>query len=106
MFMGNIWDVCGDHVELDTSVKYDNVDKPYHYASHGLETIKKIEAIIDGLPAREAAMLANIIKYSDRAGLKNSAEEDLAKANNYAHRMVFGHWRGESDVVVDNKDSN
>lgn len=88
------------------ALMYNNVDNPYHYASHGLETIKKIEAIIDGLPAREAAMLANIIKYSDRAGLKNSAEEDLAKANNYAHRMVFGHWRGESNDVADNKDSN
>lgn len=95
MFMSNICDACGDPVEFDTPVKYDNVDKPYHYASHGLETIEKIEAIIDGLPARKAAMLANIIKYSDRAGLKNSAEEDLAKANNYAHRLVFGHWRGE-----------
>lgn len=102
MLMSNMCDACGDPVEFDAPVKYDNVDKPYHYASHGgLETIEKIEAIIDGLPARKAAMLANIIKYSDRAGLKNSAEEDLAKANNYAHRMVFGHWRGESD-----KDSN
>lgn len=99
--MNNMCDVCGDHVELDTPVKYDNVDKPYHYASHRLETIEKIEAIIDGLPAREAALLANIIKYSDRAGLKNSAEEDLAKANNYAHRLVYKHWRGESG-----KDSN
>lgn len=100
--MNNVCDVWGDPVKLDTPVKYDNVDKPYHYTSHGgLETIEKIEAIIDGLPAREAAMLANIIKYSDRAGLKNSAEEDLAKANNYAHRLVFGHWRGDGD-----KDSN
>lgn len=96
MFMSNICDACGDPVEFDAPVKYDDVDKPYHYASHGLETIEKIEAIIDGLPARKAAMLANIIKYSDRAGLKNSAEEDLAKANNYAHRLVYGRWRGES----------
>lgn len=101
MLMSNMCDACGDPVEFDAPVKYDDVDKPYHYASHGLETIKKIEAIIDGLPAREAAMLANIIKYSDRAGLKNSAEEDLAKANNYAHRLVYKHWRGDGG-----KDSN
>lgn len=94
--MNNLCDACGEPIELCTPVEYDNVDKPYHYASHGLETIEKIEAIIDGLPAREAAMLANVIKYSDRAGLKNSADEDLAKANNYAHRLVYGHWRGES----------
>lgn len=77
---------------LDTTV-YDNVDKPYHYISHNIETIDKINIVIDGLPAREAVLLANIIKYVDRAGLKGDTIEDLEKANNYAHRLVYNHWR-------------
>lgn len=72
---------------------YDSISHPYHYASHGIETIDKIEAVVDGLPAKEATLLANIIKYVDRAGLKDNAEKDLAKANAYAHRLVYGHWR-------------
>lgn len=73
--------------------EYDTVSRPYHYASHGIETIDKIEAVIDGLPAKEAALLANVIKYVDRAGLKDDAKKDLDKANAYAHRLVYGYWR-------------
>lgn len=73
--------------------KYDDVSHPSHYTSHGIETIDKIEAVIDGLPAKEAALLANVIKYVDRAGLKDDAKKDLDKANAYAHRLVYGHWR-------------
>lgn len=73
--------------------EYDAVSRPYHYASHGIETIDKIEAVIDGLPAKKAALLANVIKYVDRAGLKDDAKKDLDKANAYAHRLVYGHWR-------------
>lgn len=73
--------------------EYDAVNHPFHYTSHGLETIEKIEAIIDGLPAKEGALLSNVLKYFDRAGLKDDAAQDLDKANNYAHRLVFGKWR-------------
>ena len=69
------------------------VDNPAHYTAGKVETIDKIEAVVEGLPAPQAVLLANVIKYVDRAGLKGDAGEDLAKANNYAHRLVFGDWR-------------
>lgn len=72
--------------------EYNVVNRPKHYCSHGLETIDKIEAVIEGLPAKEAYLLANIIKYVDRAGFKDDAAQDLAKANAYAHRLVYGEW--------------
>lgn len=58
-----------------------------------VETIDKIEAVIDGLPAREAFLLGQVIRYADRAGLKDEPEVDLGKANNYAHRLVTKRWR-------------
>ena len=60
-----------------------------------METIDKIEAVIDGLPAREAFLLGQVIRYTDRAGRKDVPEVDLGKANNYAHRLVTGEWRGD-----------
>ena len=69
------------------------VDSPSHYTSGTVETIEKIEAVTKGLNARAAYLLGNIIKYVDRAGKKGDAAEDLAKANNYAHRLVTGEWR-------------
>lgn len=76
-------------------VGYDMVDKPSHYRSGAIETIKKIEAIVDGLPAKEAYLLGNVIKYADRAGKKDDENQDMSKANNYAHRLVYGEWRHE-----------
>lgn len=73
----------------------DMVNKPLHYCSGKLETINKIETVIEGLPAKQASCLANVLKYFDRAGLKDYAEQDLDKANNYAHRLVYGNWRHE-----------
>ena len=73
----------------------DVVDKPSHYRSGEIETIKKIEAIVEGLPADKAYLLGNVIKYCDRAGKKDDAAQDMSKANNYAHRLVYGSWRHE-----------
>lgn len=78
----------------------DNEDKdmiyhPNHYCSGKIETINKIEAVVDGLPAKQAIALANVLKYFDRAGLKDSAEQDLDKANNYAFRLATGKWRNK-----------
>lgn len=75
--------------------EHDAVNKPLHYCSGKIETIDKIEAVIDGLPAKKAASLANVLKYFDRAGLKDDTKQDLDKANNYAHRLVRGKWRNE-----------
>ena len=69
------------------------VDSPSHYTSGEVETIEKIEAVTEGLNARAAYLLGNVIKYVDRAGKKGDAAEDLAKANNYAHRLCTGEWR-------------
>lgn len=73
----------------------DMVNRPSHYCAGKMETIEKIEAVINGLPAKQASCLANVLKYFDRAGLKDDAEQDLDKANNYAHRLVHGSWRYE-----------
>lgn len=70
----------------------ETVDSPEWYEG-GVETIAKIEAVVDGLPAREAYLLGQVIRYCDRAGKKDEADIDLGKANNYAHRLVSGEWR-------------
>ena len=71
------------------------VRDPEWYVAGGVETIDKIEAVIDGLPAREAFLLGQVVRYVDRAGLKDEPEVDLGKANNYAHRLVTGDWRSD-----------
>lgn len=71
----------------------ETVRDPDWYTSGAVETIDKIEAVIDGLPAREAFLLGQVIRYVDRAGEKDDPAIDLGKANNYAHRLVFKHWR-------------
>ena len=68
------------------------VDSPGWYGGP-VETIDKIEAIVDGLPPREAYLLGQVLRYADRAGRKDEAATDLGKANNYAHRLVYGRWR-------------
>ena len=85
-----------DKVEACDAEVYDAVDKPIHYCSHSIETINKIESVVDGLPAKQAVSLANILKYFDRAGMKDSAKQDLSKANNYAFRLVTGEWRKDN----------
>lgn len=94
--LGDLRSLIRDHadeLELKTVGEESAVDNPAHYTAGKVETIDKIEAVVEGLPASQAVLLANVIKYVDRAGLKGDAGEDLAKANNYAHRLVFGDWR-------------
>ena len=69
------------------------VDSPSWYTSGGVETIEKIERAVDGLPAVQAYALGQVLRYFDRAGKKDATETDLGKANNYAHRLVYGKWR-------------
>lgn len=101
-YIEKMYDECDfnneDAVNNETSeiIQHDAVNKPTHYCSGKIETIDKIESVIDGLPAREAAALSNVLKYFDRAGLKDNAEQDLSKANNYAFRLVTGKWRNAS----------
>lgn len=78
--------------------KHDAVYRPSHYANKPTETVDAIEAVIDGLDARSGYLLGNIIKYVDRRDDKGHPEQDLAKANNYAHRLVTGKWRQNKEV--------
>ena len=71
----------------------DMVNSPNHYCSGKLETIEKIKIVLDGIEGEAAYDLGNILKYFDRAGLKDDEIQDLYKANNYAHRLVTGKWR-------------
>nr|DAM65690.1 MAG TPA: nucelotide kinase [Caudoviricetes sp.] len=73
----------------------ETVHDPGWYTSGAVETIAKIEAVIDGLPAREAFLLGQVIRYADRAGEKDDPAVDLGKANNYAFRLVTGDWRSD-----------
>lgn len=75
----------------------ETVQSPPWYTSGAIETCDKVEAVIDGLPAREAWCLAQVLRYFDRAGLKDDPGTDLGKANNYAHRLVTGEWREARD---------
>ena len=73
----------------------DDVFSPSHYDG----TRDKISEVVDGLPADFAIDLFNVLKYFDRAGRKSgeSRSRDLAKANNYAHRLATGRFRDEVD---------
>lgn len=71
------------------------VDSPSWYTSGDVETIVKIERVVDGLPAVQAYALGQVLRYFDRAGKKDATDTDLGKANNYAHRLVYGEWRDE-----------
>ena len=71
----------------------DTVNHPEHYPDGSIEWIEKV---IDGLDAKSAYLLGNVLKYVIRAGKKN--DDDLDKANNYAHRLCTGRWRWEEGV--------
>lgn len=73
------------------------VDSPSWYTSGEVETIEKIERVVDGLPAVQAYALGQVLRYFDRAGKKDATETDLGKANNYAHRLVTGKWRDDDE---------
>ena len=92
-FLGTPTDLTFEYKPKDENDEGSAVDSPRHYTSGEVETIAKIEAVTEGLDARSAYLLGNVVKYIDRAGKKGDAAEDLAKANNYAHRLVTGEWR-------------
>lgn len=63
------------------------------YYDGEMEAIDIIKEVTDGVDGEAAFCLGNIIKYVLRAGRKPGAQDDLKKANNYAHRLVYGEWR-------------
>ncbi|WP_165170637.1 DUF3310 domain-containing protein [Adlercreutzia sp. ZJ242] len=84
----------GDSVDDCYFEEPDDVFHPSHYPEG---TMDRIEKIVEGLPAREAANLYALLKYAIRAGGKGSVDKDIAKANNYAHRLVYGEWRWQHE---------
>lgn len=65
---------------------------PERYAGE-VEPIDIIERVVEGLPPDKAYSLGQVLRYCLRAGRKDDIDVELGKANNYAHRLVFGHWR-------------
>lgn len=67
-----------------------------YYRDGGVEAEDVIEAVTAGLSARDGWLLGNIIKYSIRCARKHeNPDDDLSKANDYAHRLCKGMWRHE-----------
>lgn len=58
-----------------------------------VEPIDIIERVVEGLPPDKAYSLGQVLRYCLRAGRKDDIDVELGKANNYAHRLVYGHWR-------------
>lgn len=61
----------------------DPVNHPAHYIANGMEAIDVIEAFF-----HDNAYLANVFKYTARAGKKNDYLEDLQKAQFYLNREI------------------
>lgn len=70
----------------------EKVYAPEWYAGE-VEPIDIIERVVEGLPPDKAYSLGQVLRYCLRAGKKDDIDVELGKANNYAHRLVFGHWR-------------
>lgn len=72
----------------------EKVDDPEWYAGE-VEPIDIIERVVEGLPPDKAYSLGQVLRYCLRAGKKDDIGVELGKASNYAHRLVFGHWRSK-----------
>jgi hypothetical protein len=65
----------------------DVVNRPEHYTASSIECIDAIDALVDGLPSRQAYYAGNVLKYLWRFSRKNGAE-DLKKARWYLDRLI------------------
>lgn len=68
----------------------DNVYTPKHYTQGDHECIDEIKAMLTPDEFR-GFLKGNVLKYRFRANLKNG-KEDLAKADNYAHYLIYGEF--------------
>lgn len=73
----------------------EKVGDPERYAGD-VEPIDIIERVVEGLPPDKAYSLGQVLMYCLGAGGKDDMDAELGKANNYAHRLVYGHWRSRS----------
>ena len=72
----------------------EKVDDPERYAG-GVEPIDIIERVVEGLPPDRAYSLGQVLRYRLGAGGKDDMDVEPGKADSYAHRLVFGHWRSK-----------
>lgn len=77
----------------------ETVDSPGWYSERDVEPIDIIESVVEGLPPARAYSLGQVLRYCLRAGRKDDIEIDLGKANNYAHRLVYGTWRNGMEYI-------
>lgn len=73
-----------------------------HYASGAMETVEKQEMVEAFLERRLNALrihyLLTALKYFDRMGLKDRAENDAYKCADYLCRAVTGEWLEVGDA--------
>lgn len=76
----------------------------YYRNGVDVEPIEAIEIVCSGISGPSAFCIGNIIKYVMRAGKKDGidASDDLSKARDYAHRLVYGSW--PTDNYLDEKE--
>lgn len=71
----------------------------YYKLNDNFEVMVVIEKVTDGLNGRDAFCMGNIIKHVLRAGKKTaSIDEDLTKANDYAHQLCKHRWRASNNL--------
>ena len=77
----------------------DNTEPNEQQSSHyqnGVETIEKIEMILSNLDDKitpfQGYLLGNVLKYSDRLGLKDDKSKDAYKASDYASKLLNENW--------------
>ena len=72
----------------------EKVDDPERYAGE-VEPIDIIERVVEGLPPDRAHSPGQVLRYRLGAGGKDDTDVEPGKADNCAHRSVFGHRRGK-----------
>lgn len=67
-----------------------------YYRDGPVECEDVIAHVTQGVEGERAFCLGNVVKYVYRAGRKSGDPvEDLDKARDYAHRLVYGRWFDE-----------
>lgn len=72
-----------------------------HYKQGGMQTAEKIEYVCnvlrtsDYISGAKIADVAHALKYFDRTGLKDDADEDLYKCADWLHRLITGKFLNE-----------
>ncbi len=75
----------------------DPVNHPFHYTSGAIECIDAIASAL-GHDGFVAFLRGQVIKYNWRCGLKDSAEQDAAKAAWYAARLHRALSEGKANA--------